>query len=169
MGRGSKFTFALPVFSTNKYIDDLFQNLLSKAELQGKTVAFILHRISDFSCLKRDYSKKQIQQLFDQFNELVLDPNSNNAHLIIEPDNGHILVLKMGTRVELEEEIEKTKETLRSASFFLGGQELSLEFHIEKALHSKHGDSKEVLLKHLGVEQEALVRFHPEARKGDDA
>ena len=161
LGQGSKFTFSLPVFSTERYIEDIFQSMAEKAEVQEKNVSFVLFKILGFGFLKIENTKKQVNQLFDQFTELVVGMADSQSHVVTNPEQGFVLIFKNAVKEELDGEIRDVEKILKNASFFLGRQEYVLRYHIVKASYPEDGDSKEKLLQFLGIEKEALSRFQP--------
>ncbi len=161
LGRGSKFTFTLPIFSTEKYIEDVFQTMVENAEIQDKDVSFILYKILGFGFLKMDAKHKQVKELFDQFMELVVGATQKDSHVVADSEKGFVLILKNAYQKNIDEEVKKVDTTLKNSSFFLGHKEFDLRYHIVKAVYLKQGETKEKLLQFLGIEQEALSQFQP--------
>lgn len=161
LGHGSKFTFTLPAFSVEHYVEDLFQDMVAKSEIRGKQVAFILYKILGFSFLKQDTNPKQVEQLFDHFADLVHSKTRSDARAVTDPENGFVLVLQISNEENIGREILEIENSLASASFFLGDHEVNLKFHIAKAIYPRDGQTKGKLLQFLGIREEALVQFKP--------
>ncbi|MBI4972077.1 MAG: hypothetical protein HZC17_09665, partial [Candidatus Omnitrophica bacterium] len=159
LGHGSKFSFTLPRFSVENYVEDLFQDMVLKAEMRGRQVAFILYKIMGFSYLKQDANPKQVDQLFGYFMDLVISKSRTDARVVTDPENGFVLILEISTEENVGKEMFDVESTLANASFFLGDREAPLKFHMAKAIYPRDGASKENLLQFLGIQQEALTQF----------
>ncbi|GEM_PF-3580563 len=161
LGRGSKFSFTLPIFSVENYMEDLFLELVMESEPRGKQVAFVLYKILGFSYLKQESAPKQMEQLFVHFTDVVLSKTRHEAKVVTDSENGFVLVLESSAEESIDKEMSEVESAYNNASFFLGNREVSLKFHMAKAIYPRDGDAKEKLLNFLGIQQESLVQFKP--------
>lgn len=158
MGRGSKFTFTLPVFSAEKYLEDLFHDRLARAQTNGKQVAFVLYHIENFAQLKESAGRKQTEQLFSHFQELVFSRTDNDWKSVSNPEHGLILVIEMASEEAIAKTVSKVKESLSTASFFLGDQEVTPRFCVKSSAYPRDGMTCEKLLEFLSLNKQMLIQ-----------
>ncbi|MBI4398908.1 MAG: hypothetical protein HY586_07255 [Candidatus Omnitrophica bacterium] len=160
-GRGSKFTFTLPVFSVENYLQDLFRDMVVKSEQRGQKISFVLYKILDYPFLKKGTAPKQLEQLFSQFTDRILSKISGDARMVTDMENGQVLMLKSSDEEIAAALPEEGQAPYNTESFFLGNHVVSIKVHEGHAFYPEDGDTKEKLLAFLGMHNEMLAQFKP--------
>lgn len=107
LGKGSKFTFSLPIYKEADFLRDYLGEQIQEAKRYHSFVSLIMVNISNLSKLKKDFGKEALSQVEKQLKDLIEKYTRDPMDKVFKYRDGTLALVLIGTPKENGQAVEK--------------------------------------------------------------
>jgi diguanylate cyclase (GGDEF)-like protein len=146
--KGTKFTFILPHYNSQRILTNLVDNAITQARDNKTIFSLMMVKLESFDYLKKTFGDKETYKLMDQVCRIVYDSIRKDRDILeYQRLDGRVIVILVGTPHEGCLVVEKrVKDKFAEHGFAAGKRELKTGLALGKATYPDEGSTGEILI-----------------------
>ena len=147
MGKGSKFTFTLPIYSPEKDLNDYLDREIQSAKEKDAPLSVIIVEIEEFDYLSEAYGDEEALKLLDKIKWLIQDTARRTTDLIKTQTTGRVMMILLDTPKDGAFALDnRLKEALSKETFTVDKESVQISLVSGVATCPEDGVTREELM-----------------------
>jgi diguanylate cyclase (GGDEF)-like protein len=148
VGKSSKFTFTLPIYSPERALKDYLDREIAGAREKSIPLSLMMLKIEEFEYLSEAYGEKEALKLLDEVKRVIQDTARRTTDIVKIQTTGWVIIILADTPKEGAFALgNRLKEVLSKQKFKVGKESVKINLASGVATYPEDGATGEEVIK----------------------